>query len=519
MPKPIPALHGPPSLPYARCPSGAEGIVVLEQSALPRMVWGLGDRSQQKRNVVSQSSTSNSRAASTYSQYPQRSAHNATIDPPSALVPSTEFQDALFTSTLLPNDINGYTNQTPRDYSQREIEEHHISISADDIFGPRLDYANTPIISSPYTEYHYADSPQWQEFVPGNSVIAMKPARESAKSLPSISASSVSSSPLSTTLLPSINTTLRDHRVSSRVKDFPLTPPTISSPWSTPALSLRPHQSSLFVPLDTISLPPAPRPKLRDLPDVRDRTGNIEHGAPRDWSMSIRQFWSSNQDEVNHLSVPSVPETAPISSPLFPPGIPLVTTKPLAPTRNAVNYQPEKSEPYTGALTNPQSIPLARLRRKLTTVEEEKETDLLSPRGRTSPVIKNKSQPQTIAELSVEAETQVPFRGVMVKDEGLRVRLPPKSSGVLTKKVIGSGGRNNDNTFDKIPGVGFAKKRAVQPKNTDIRRVTAASSSRAAATSSKENQPALASPTLSEASATSWAGVVRRKHKVKSSVN
>ncbi|KIJ49615.1 hypothetical protein M422DRAFT_777544 [Sphaerobolus stellatus SS14] len=40
-PRPIPALHGPASLPYARCPSGAEGIIVEEPYSLPQVVWGL----------------------------------------------------------------------------------------------------------------------------------------------------------------------------------------------------------------------------------------------------------------------------------------------------------------------------------------------------------------------------------------------------------------------------------------------------------------------------------------------
>ncbi|KAF7985102.1 hypothetical protein HWV62_8997 [Athelia sp. TMB] len=41
-PRPIPALHGPLSLPYARCPSGAEGTIIEEPEHLPRMIWGLG---------------------------------------------------------------------------------------------------------------------------------------------------------------------------------------------------------------------------------------------------------------------------------------------------------------------------------------------------------------------------------------------------------------------------------------------------------------------------------------------
>ncbi|THH21347.1 hypothetical protein EW146_g203 [Bondarzewia mesenterica] len=45
-PRPIPALHGPLSLPYARCPSGAEGTIIEEPDNLPRMIWGLGEGGQ-----------------------------------------------------------------------------------------------------------------------------------------------------------------------------------------------------------------------------------------------------------------------------------------------------------------------------------------------------------------------------------------------------------------------------------------------------------------------------------------
>ncbi|CAE6427631.1 unnamed protein product [Rhizoctonia solani] len=43
-PRPIPALHGPPSLPYARCPSGAEGVVLDDQQELNGVVWGLSEK-------------------------------------------------------------------------------------------------------------------------------------------------------------------------------------------------------------------------------------------------------------------------------------------------------------------------------------------------------------------------------------------------------------------------------------------------------------------------------------------
>ncbi|KAF7315468.1 hypothetical protein MIND_00061800 [Mycena indigotica] len=58
-PKPIPALHGPLSLPYARCPSGAEGTIV-EGEDLSRMIWGLGLEDSQPTNTpnIPQKSTS-----------------------------------------------------------------------------------------------------------------------------------------------------------------------------------------------------------------------------------------------------------------------------------------------------------------------------------------------------------------------------------------------------------------------------------------------------------------------------
>ncbi|KAG5341428.1 hypothetical protein C0989_010538 [Termitomyces sp. Mn162] len=49
-PRPIPALHGPLSLPYARCPSGAEGTII-EDADLPRMIWGLDLEDTQSNTV------------------------------------------------------------------------------------------------------------------------------------------------------------------------------------------------------------------------------------------------------------------------------------------------------------------------------------------------------------------------------------------------------------------------------------------------------------------------------------
>ncbi|KAH7913667.1 hypothetical protein BJ138DRAFT_569059 [Hygrophoropsis aurantiaca] len=58
-PKPIPALHGPLSLPYARCPSGAEGTIIEESDNLSRIIWGLGSGDHSANNAPIGPSASN----------------------------------------------------------------------------------------------------------------------------------------------------------------------------------------------------------------------------------------------------------------------------------------------------------------------------------------------------------------------------------------------------------------------------------------------------------------------------
>nr|VWO97232.1 Sulfate adenylyltransferase (EC (ATP-sulfurylase) (Sulfate adenylate transferase) (SAT) [Ganoderma boninense] len=59
-PRPIPALHGPLSLPYARCPSGAEGTIIEEPDSLPRVIWGLDSDDMNGRTQVRAISTQSS---------------------------------------------------------------------------------------------------------------------------------------------------------------------------------------------------------------------------------------------------------------------------------------------------------------------------------------------------------------------------------------------------------------------------------------------------------------------------
>ncbi|KAG6378139.1 hypothetical protein JVT61DRAFT_13827 [Boletus reticuloceps] len=58
-PRPIPALHGPLSLPYARCPSGAEGTIIEEPDNVAQMIWGLGPDDQPHNQVRTEAPPSN----------------------------------------------------------------------------------------------------------------------------------------------------------------------------------------------------------------------------------------------------------------------------------------------------------------------------------------------------------------------------------------------------------------------------------------------------------------------------
>ncbi|PPQ99457.1 hypothetical protein CVT24_005264 [Panaeolus cyanescens] len=67
-PKPIPALHGPLSLPYARCPSGAEGTVI-DGDDLPHKIWGLGlDEAQSQIKTTRETHVSQPWVGGTWTQ-------------------------------------------------------------------------------------------------------------------------------------------------------------------------------------------------------------------------------------------------------------------------------------------------------------------------------------------------------------------------------------------------------------------------------------------------------------------
>ena len=124
-PRPIPALHGPLSLPYARCPSsvnyyfndllsqlflarGAEGTIIEGPDDLPRMIWGLGpdDILPSHPRVVSHNTTSH-KPASNISQpsIPSR-VQKSQLPSPKIYVPQAPrlSADTLNRHSLIMND-------------------------------------------------------------------------------------------------------------------------------------------------------------------------------------------------------------------------------------------------------------------------------------------------------------------------------------------------------------------------------------------------------------------------------
>ncbi|KAH8107901.1 hypothetical protein BXZ70DRAFT_913144 [Cristinia sonorae] len=141
-PRPIPALHGPLSLPYARCPSGAEGTIIDEQDNLPRMIWGLeGEEAYNNRNQSDSPSriTSHRKTAprSTPNQVPprfQRSDEQARASYPAAL--ALPDQGVQYLSPLGPQHT---TLHKPMSHADIDLSlPGHGPIDLSNVLRPRL---------------------------------------------------------------------------------------------------------------------------------------------------------------------------------------------------------------------------------------------------------------------------------------------------------------------------------------------------------------------------------------------
>ncbi|KAJ7217838.1 hypothetical protein GGX14DRAFT_357273 [Mycena pura] len=295
-PKPIPALHGPLSLPYARCPSGAEGTII-EGEDLSRKIWGLGIEDPSGHPVHSRNGTPHvSFKPAPRPSCPQRiqaqrrSLHNTVFHQqhnslhwPQPQTPHDHFH---------PSPVDSPTHEArsqillhqraleslgARHSSRVQAVDHtlnvpHISDSWNDVYDPRID------MLEPFQGRVCAYEGQkglgfdWQETLRPQHDISTEPVRnKSPISLKPSAPVFVPASQQVTQQYPrifvesrmphTVNPSQRftafeiaqQSRVQQRPQDFLPTPPGSSSPQWTPCL---PQYTDPFPPLNIHSLVP-----------------------------------------------------------------------------------------------------------------------------------------------------------------------------------------------------------------------------------------------------------------------
>ncbi|CDO77325.1 hypothetical protein BN946_scf184775.g15 [Trametes cinnabarina] len=154
-PRPIPALHGPLSLPYARCPSGAEGTIIEEPESLPRVIWGLdaeASKNSRQANVVPPRSVPKKLASPADPHNTRPPIHNSSEKPPvpQALV-NTKAQTRNHTVPYLQGSTS-VSLPPPPDF----ILKHSEPIDLGRLSETRLESVNR---SGPVT---HSNPPAWQ---------------------------------------------------------------------------------------------------------------------------------------------------------------------------------------------------------------------------------------------------------------------------------------------------------------------------------------------------------------------
>ena len=382
--------------------SGAEGILISEQSSLPRMIWGLDGhavnsgswafaRSPQTPNVhldLDLQSSERGTVDSTNSPYP---AHSAFPTPASTVVAT-------------PSSIFDMPSESPNKVSPglvKPIEPTRLSDNGEEIFphtSPgrharrKSDSVQVKGLGSPlqlgtpggYVEHHYDESPEWEEFIPSSA------SDDVLKSL------ATASPPL---------TDMLSQNPSQQVVDICASrPPSIAT--------MAPIQNDY---------------SGTGLPAVTEMTDNpaaIATATPEMWSLALRKFWTDTFLQLGMQQRSLLAQAAlahgGVLAPSFsiPPGTSLSSITPLLPSQSAPS---EKQVPYTGAIDNPRSVPMQRLRRKLATVKEEKENE--SDAARKDP--------------KLQAETRSVLQPTQ---EGPRVRIPQRSNPVPSRSAPPSSG-------------------------------------------------------------------------------
>ncbi|KAF7376327.1 hypothetical protein MSAN_00048200 [Mycena sanguinolenta] len=288
-PKPIPALHGPSSLPYARCPSGAEGTIV-EGEDLSRMIWGLGIEETSNQPHSRANSVHVSHKSTHQSNFPPRlqaqrnSQHNTVFHPQHNLSPRHQLQTSQ--DRLHPSSLGGIATV---DEARNQILLHQRALES---LGPRhsltQEYVQTPKIPTPglmstgrttiwsISWVHMRDSADWDLI--GRKLLGinvkltrpLEPSRPQSLSSRRHLFSYLHVNKRSSILVSSSN--LESHTLSTPLNHRPQsslpTPPGSSSPQWTPFM---PHYTDPFPPLDIHNLPPVkPQPNFVQQPVLQE---------------------------------------------------------------------------------------------------------------------------------------------------------------------------------------------------------------------------------------------------------
>ncbi|KAI0318397.1 hypothetical protein OF83DRAFT_1171137 [Amylostereum chailletii] len=355
-PRPIPALHGPLSLPYARCPSGAEGTIIDEQDNLPRMIWGLGTNHQQPSPVP------------TGVQDVQLPDHHITVGPPSNVDQSPA------------RDLAKETPASPEKPQKASVYAH----------------TQTPVSSRPDHTHRHTENHPPQHLDRRDMPYARHPTQDAIILEQLLSRSQESR--------PHVN----EH--SERPSVLP-TPPSSSSPlWSS---NFSPYQESLLSPLSNTYLggqsPTIPQGSYHSPMDPSEQLRRLVHERLNDMGSSfnvasslapaaqISPITRSSQQPVdfNELSSPQAilnylakrdshlsPSSVDLRSPSHHRNVSSISLQPVVKPRghpsNSRSYVPPSPtspedhhhRPYSHH--QPRSIPLARLiQRRLSAVQEE----------------------------------------------------------------------------------------------------------------------------------------------------
>ncbi|KAJ7163610.1 hypothetical protein C8R43DRAFT_919307, partial [Mycena crocata] len=416
-PKPIPALHGPLSLPYARCPSGAEGTII-EGEDLSRMIWGLGLEDAQR-----------------HSQLPQQH-HNAS--------PRHQRQtsyDRLHPSPVVVGTVHEAKNQNllhqraleslaPRHSSRGRIQEHRLNLSRNSDSWTDIYRSHDDLVESLQDQLCTYDGQRglgidWQQTMRHQHDATAEAVR--IKSPNSLKPSAPVFVPASQQIRqqyprifvePRISHTINppqrltaieiahQYRAQHRPQTSLPTPPGSSSPQWTPFL---PHYTDPFPPLDLHNLLPVKPPSNV----ARQQFLQELQQPPSDLSQELRQFVldrmrnpdrdytgirfsdSSTKDQ----GLPVTPHTASPTQyrkptidmspphPGPPPNSPLppIPSSHTTRVRNFIAAPPSPTSPDTRVQSrNPtrhlRSVPFARLlQRRLSSVPEEESGHYMEP--------------------------------------------------------------------------------------------------------------------------------------------